>query len=329
VNAVPAHTRRHPQYEELFKRHPKNPILRTSQWPYPVNSVFNAGAVRLRDTGEVLLLVRVEDRRGISHLCAARSPDGIGEWRIDPAPTLLPNRRERPEEIWGIEDPRVTWIEEMERYAVLYTAYSRGGPGVSLALTRDFRTFEHYGMVMHPEDKDAALLPRRFGGHWAMIHRPHSTSGPAHMWISFSPDLRHWGSHQVLMRAREGGWWDARRIGLSPPPIETPQGWLVIYHGVRITPAGCLYRIGLALFDGEDPTRLIRRGDEWVFGPIESYERVGDVHDVVFPCGSVLDEDGDRLLLYYGGADTCVGVATASLSDLLDWLRKHHDGEFA
>lgn len=309
--------------QELLVRSPHNPILTVADWPYSANSVFNPAAVRLAN-GETLLLVRVEDRRGISHLSAARSMDGVSNWRIDPSPAVNPRSPEHPEELWGVEDPRVVWIPDLKRYAITYTAYSAGGPGVALALTSDFTSFERYGMVMPPEDKDAALFPRRFGGHWAMIHRPVPAGGTAHMWISFSPDLRHWGSHKVLMPAREGGWWDARKVGLGPPPIETPEGWLIIYHGVRQTAAGCLYRLGLALLDLEDPTKLVHRGDEWIFGPAADYERTGDVMDVVFPCGVVLGDDGDALRIYYGGADTTINLATASVRTLLDWLAKHH-----
>lgn len=236
-------------YDELLKRWPENPILETGRWPYPANAVFNPGAVRLVDSGEILLLVRVEDRRGISHLCKAVSADGIEGWKIAPAPTLPPDPEHRPEEIWGVEDPRLTWLPEIRRYAVVYTSFSQGGPGVSLALTENFADFEHYGMILPPEDKDAALFPRRFGGHWAMIHRPVPASGSAHIWISFSPDLRHWGSHRILLPARLGGWWDARKVGLATPPIETEEGWLIFHHGVRVTAAGSLYRVGLALLD--------------------------------------------------------------------------------
>jgi len=305
----------------LFHRYPHNPILTKADWPYPVNSVFNAGAVRLQDTGETVLLVRCEDHRGHSHLTVARSMDGISEWTIDPAPTFVPDIENFPEELWGVEDPRICWMAELESYAVVYVAYSGGGPGVSLALTRDFKEFERYGMVLAPEDKDAALLPRRFEGRWAMIHRPMPFSGLAHMWVSFSPDLRHWGSHHILMEARRGAWWDSRRIGLSPQPIETSEGWLVLYHGVRITTAGCLYRLGAALLDLEVPVTVLLRGDEWAFGPEEEYERIGDVADVVFPCGATVANDGDTLNLYYGSADTVLCLATASLRELLAWLK--------
>ncbi len=123
------------------------------------------------------------------------------------------------------------------------------------------------------------------------------------------------------MEARDGAWWDSGKIGLSPQPIGTPEGWLVIYHGVRQTPAGALYRVGMALLDLDDPRRVLRRGNEWVVGPEAPYEVTGDAPNVVFPCGAVLDDAAGEVRLYYGAADTCVGLMTAQLSDLLDWLR--------
>jgi predicted GH43/DUF377 family glycosyl hydrolase len=309
------------QYPELFRRHKLNPILTAADWPYPVHSVFNPAATRLAD-GTTLLLCRVEDRRGHSHLCAARSANGVDNWQIDTQPTLLADPEHFPDELWGIEDPRITYVPELSKYAVVYTAFSKYGPGVALAFTEDFRQFERYGLIMSPEDKDAALLPHRIGGHWALIHRP--VSGPrAHMWMSYSADLRHWGSHKLMMEARWGAWWDANKIGLSPPPIQTPQGWLMIYHGVRQTAAGSLYRLGLALFDLESPERCLKRGDEWVFGPEEPYEQVGDVGYVTFPCGYTIDADGDTIHMYYGAADSSVALATGSIRTLLDWLEKH------
>lgn len=312
------------QPTQLFHRHQLNPILTAADWPYPVNSVFNPGATLLPD-GTTLLLCRVEDRRGHSHLSVARSPNGVDSWRIDSQPTLLADPERFPEELWGIEDPRITYVQELSKYAVVYTAYTRDGPGVSLALTEDFHDFERYGVIMPPEDKDAALLPRRIGGQWALIHRP--VSAPrAHMWMSYSRDLRHWGDHKIMLEARRGGWWDANKIGLSPPPIETPQGWLVIYHGVRQTAAGCIYRLGLALFDLQTPQVCLKRSDEWVFGPQQSYEQRGDVDNVVFPCGYTLGPDGDAIYLYYGAADTSIALATGSVRGLIDWLQNRPDG---
>jgi len=308
---------------EVFIRHPQNPLITRADLPYEANSVFNGGAALV--DGVTLLLLRVEDRRGISHLTVARSSDGVSNWQLDAAPTLMPDPESHPEEAWGIEDPRITYIEEEGRWLIAYTAYSEYGPLVSLASTTDFRAFERHGPIMPPEDKDAALFPVRFDGRWALIHRPSAASSVigANMWLSFSPDLKHWGNHQILLRARRGAWWDANKIGLSPPPLHTERGWLIIYHGVKNTPAGAIYRLGLALLDLHNPGRVLQRSDEWLFAPTERYEREGDVADVVFPCGWVLA--GNEVRMYYGAADTCVALATAHLPDLLEWLDMHHD----
>jgi predicted GH43/DUF377 family glycosyl hydrolase len=306
---------------ELFHRSKLNPILKAENWPYPINSVFNAGATLLAD-GTTLLLCRVEDRSGLSHFSAARSANGVDGWQIDKLPTLLHDPENYPEELWGIEDPRITYVEELKKYVVVYTAYTRDGPGVALALTEDFKSFERFGVIMSPEDKDAALLPHRIDGNWAMIHRPVSAAR-AHMWISYSPDLKNWGKHVLMMDARKGAWWDANKIGLSPPPIETPEGWLVIYHGVKLSCGGCIYRLGLALFDLKKPETLLKRGNQWFFAPEEPYEKQGDVGNVVFPCGYTIGSDGDSINIYYGAADTCIALATGSIKEMLNWLDEH------
>ncbi|MFA6222318.1 MAG: glycosidase [Desulfomonilaceae bacterium] len=306
--------------QELLKRYEANPILTHSDWPYPINSVFNPGATMV--DGQNLLLARVEDRRGFSHLCAARSPNGLTDWKIDPLPTFMPQPKGYPEETWGIEDPRITWLEDLGLWVVTYTAYSDVGPLVSLASTKDFVNFQRLGCVMPPEDKDAAIFPVKFNGRYAMLHRPVPSieESGKHIWISFSPDLKHWGDHQVVLTARNGGWWDANKIGLSTPPLETSEGWLILYHGVKETVSGSIYRLGLALLDREDPSRALKRTDQWIFGPEESYERSGDVGNVVFPCGWILQ--GDELRVYYGGADSCVAIAIASLRDVLGFLKE-------
>ena len=305
----------------LFRRFSGNPILTAALWPHTVNAVFNPGVVRLPD-GTTLLLCRVEDRRGISSLWAARSADGISGWQVDSEPALLLNSQHHTEEAWGVEDPRVVWLDEIKKYAATYTAYSCAGPAVSLALTSDFRKFERVGMVMLPDNKDAALLPRRINGRWQMLHRPNAGLS-TDIWLAESPDLQHWGRYRRVLAARQGAWWDACRIGLGPPLIETERGWLMLYHGVRQTAAGCLYRVGLALLDANDPGRVLKRGHEWIFGPEEGYERQGDVGDVVFPCGTTTGPDRDTLNIYYGAADTCIGLATARISELLSWLDGH------
>ena len=300
----------------LFTRHPGNPLLAPERWPYTINAVMNAGATTVG--GETVLLCRVEDRRGFSHLTCARSPDGTSNWVVDNAPSLTYDSA-YPEEEWGLEDPRVTFVEELGRWVIAYTAFGRGGPSVSLAQTSDFTTFERLGTVLPPEDKNAVLLPRRIGGEWVLFHRPASTRG-RDVWLSRSSDLKHWGSPALVLGCREGGWWDSARVGMGPPPIETEHGWLAVYHGVRQTVAGGLYRAGLALLDLEAPWNVLRRSDEWVLGPGADYEVSGDVPNVVFPCGMVHDKHSDKLSLYYGAADTRIGLATARCSEVLGYL---------
>jgi beta-1,2-mannobiose phosphorylase / 1,2-beta-oligomannan phosphorylase len=300
----------------LFTRHRGNPLLTPERWPYSINTVMNAAATRVGD--ETVLLCRVEDRRGFSHLTCARSPDGASNWVVDDHPALAYDGAHAEEE-WGLEDPRVTFVEELGRWIVTYTAFGREGPGVSLAQTEDFKTFERLGMVMSPEDKNAALLPRRIAGDWVLFHRPTSAQG-ADVWMSRSSDLKSWHSPERVLGRRQGGWWDSARVGMGPPPLETEHGWLVVYHGVRQTVAGGLYRAGLALLDLEEPARVLRRSEEWVLGPNADYEVSGDVPNVVFPCGLVHDAESDTLFLYYGAADTRIGLATANCSDVIDYL---------
>ena len=166
---------------------------------------------------------------------------------------------------------------------------------------------------MPPEDKDAALFPRRFDGRWAMIHRPSPLRGGAHMWLSYSPDLRHWGDHKLLLEARDGAWWDAGKIGLGPPPLETRRGLARHVprrprHRRRSDLPG---RPGAARPRGPAAWSCIAR-TSGSSGPSAPYEMTGDVGRVVFPCGWVHDEAADRLLLYYGAADTAIAVATAT-----------------
>jgi len=281
----------------IFRRYPGNPILKPSLWPYPANAVFNPGATEFH--GETLLLVRVEDLRGFSHLTVAKSKDGKTNWRISPHPTLQPdvNFQEEP---YGLEDPRIVWLSEERKYAITYVSFSLGGPLVSLMMTEDFHTFHRMGPLLPPEDKDASLFPRRFKGRFALIHRP-IIRREAHIWICFSPDLRHWGDHRVVI-PRRPGWWDCHKVGLGAQPIETPEGWLLIYHGIRLAAS---------------------RSEEWVLSPSTQYEQVGDVPGVVFPTGAVLDSGTNELRLYYGAADKVVGLATADLGELTRFV-KHY-----
>jgi beta-1,4-mannooligosaccharide/beta-1,4-mannosyl-N-acetylglucosamine phosphorylase len=302
---------------DLFRRHPGNPILTAADWPYPANAVFNPAATRVGD--ETVILARVEDRRGISHLTVARSANGLDGWSVDPEALLAPQDGLHDEQ-WGFEDPRIVRLDELDCWAITCTAYGPPGPAVYLATTSDFRTLDRRGIIMHPEDKNAALLPRRIDGKWVLFHRPLTAHGGQHggIVISRSNDLRDWSAPERVMQPRLGAWWDAVRIGIGPPPLETGHGWLILYHGVKDTVSGTVYRVGAALAAVDEPALVTHRLDDWLISPCEPYERTGDVPNTVFPCGLVLD--GDEIRLYYGGADTTINIATASLQAVLALL---------
>ncbi|WP_194896161.1 glycosidase [Catenulispora pinisilvae] len=306
---------------ELFRRDPANPILTANDWPYQINTVFNPGATS--HDGETVLLCRVEDRRGLSHLTVARSPDGVHGWRVDAKPLLADDPSDQTS-MWGVEDCRITYVAELSAYVISYTAYGPAGPCVALATTEDFQSVEKLGVVMPPEDKNASLLPRRVNGEFCLYHRPLSVrDGRADVWMSRSKDLRQWSNPEPVMTSRQGAWWDAARMGLGPAPIETEHGWLGVYHGVKEMAAGPLYRAGLVLFDLDNPAKVIRRSPQWVLGPSADYETHGDVPNVVFPTGMIHDEETGDLRLYYGAGDSCIAMATASMSEALDYLLQY------
>ena len=217
-----------------------------------------------------------------------------------------------------MEDCRITWMEEEHVWALAYTAYSRYGPGVALATTGDFCRVERLGLVLPPNDKNAALLPRRFGGLYAMLHRP--SVGGGSVWISYSPDLVYWGKPEMVLPVRRGPWWDGERVGAGLPPIETDAGWLLIYHGVKELANAPVYRIGAALLDLNEPHRLIARGRRWLMSPQETYERTGDADNVVFACGGFIR--GEELWVYYGAADSSICLAKARVSDVVSLLQE-------
>lgn len=299
---------------ETLVRCPRNPLITPAHLPYQANAVFNAGAADLGD--EVLLLLRIESCSGRSHLIVARSRNGVDDWRIEPRALLHPAHGV-PYEVNGVEDCRITWMEDLGRWALAYVAYTGSGPGVALATTSDFRSVERLGLVLPPDDKNAALFPRRFGGLYALLHRP--TVGGGSIWLSYSPDLIYWGKPSLLLPARGGPWWDGVRVGAGPQPLETDEGWLLVYHGVKEVAGDSVYRLGAALLDRDDPSRLIGRARRWLMSPQEPYERFGDAPNVVFSCGAIVR--GEELWIYYGAADCSICLATCRLSSVLSLVK--------
>ena len=305
--------------KRVFTRYAETPLLTPADLPFHTNGVLNPGVAEM--DGEVVLLLRIEDREAISHIRTARSQNGVDGWLIADTPLLAPDLPDYPFEEWGCEDPRVTRIGPHE-WIIAYTAYSRYGPAVALARTADFVSVTRIGVVMSPTNKDAALFPVKFDGVWLLLHRP-VTGQEEHIWCVCSPDedLKSWGQPGVLLPQRTGPWWDGVRVGVGAPPLLTGEGWLLLYHGVKEMAGRPVYRLGVALLDRENPRIVLARASEWVFAPEAEYEQRGLAPNVVYTCGAL--QRGDEVWMYYGAADTVIGLAIAKLSDLLCFVREH------
>ncbi len=298
---------------DVIHRWEGNPIISLEDIPFSCNTVFNAAAVMHQ--GQHLLLIRVEDKRGRSIFALARSDDGY-RFVVDPEPVMKVSESEpfATYEACGIEDPRITPMDGT--YYVMYTAYSHYGPRLALAKTDDFHNFERIALISEPVNKDRALFPKKIRGRYARFDRP-SVGSSGNIWISYSEDLINWGGSEVVMTTRSD-LWDCSRIGASAPPIETDKGWLEIYHGVKEAAAGPIYRLGVVMLDLENPTIVLGRAAIPILVPREYYERVGDIGNVVFSCGAILDERTREVKVYYGAADTCICVGTAKVDALME-----------
>jgi len=296
---------------DLVKRWEGNPAITMEDIPFPCNTVFNAGAVKVN--GEYLLLLRVEDLRGRSVFALAHSSDGL-HFEVEDEPVMVPATEGEfgVYERKGIEDPRITLLEGT--YYVMYTAASRYGARLALARTADFHRFERIALVSEPDNKDGALFPRKINGLYARFDRP-MVGDAGNIWASFSVDLITWGGSRLVMPVR-GDCWDSWRVGASVPPMETEYGWLEIYHGVKATSHGPIYRLGAAMLDRDDVTRVLCRSSIPILGPREAYERTGDIPNVVYSSGAVMEDDGE-IRIYYSGADTCICVGSVRLEELM------------
>ncbi len=300
------------QSRDLLHRWTRNPLLTLDDIPYRCNTIFNGAVVRL--DGEYVLLLRVEGQQGYSFFCLARSRDGL-HFSVDEQPWMLPADK-GPFSIWeenGIEDPRITVIDGY--YYILYTAVSRYGYRIALARTDDFESFQRIAIVSRPGNKDGVLFPEKINGLYARLDRPIGNDIGS-IWVSYSPDLIHWGRSELVISPRPR-FWDAYRIGASVPPIKTERGWLEIYHGVKMTSAGPIYRAGTVMLDLENPAKVIGRCLSPILSPRADYERIGDVGNVVFACSAIVEHDGE-VKLYYGAADTSICVATCHIDELTE-----------
>ncbi len=298
---------------DVVKRYAGNPILRKTDIPYPVETVHNAAVVK--HNGEYIMLFRSHLRSGRSIIGLARSNDGF-HFIAESRPFIVPETCGpfAAYEEFGVEDPRVTHLDGA--FVITYSAYSRSGVRIALAKTEDFTHVERVSLITEADYRNVVIFPATFDGLYARLDRPHSEITPWSIWISYSPDLRFWGNSQMIMRP-EPYHWDEMKIGPGAPPIRTNQGWLSIYHGVFKTMDGAVYRLGVALHDLLNPAKLLGIGDPWILQPEDPWELTGYVHNVVFTCGAVPEEDG-TVKIYWGAADTVMCVGEAVLEDLVE-----------
>lgn len=297
---------------DFLHRWEGNPIITLEDIPFRCNTVFNGSPVKINN--EYIILLRVEGQQGYSFLALARSDDGY-HFEMDPEPVMMPEKNGpfAMYETKGLEDPRITFLDGV--YYILYTAASEYGSRIAIAKTKDFKTYKRIALISEPGNKDGVLFPEKINGKYVRLDRPIARDIGS-IWISYSEDLIHWGHHEIVISPRPG-YWDPTRIGASVPPIKTNKGWLEIYHGFKMTSGGPIYRMGTVLMDLENPGRVIARSKEAILSPREKYERVGDVNNVVFACGAIV-EPSNEIKIYYGAADTCLCVATTDLDKLIE-----------
>jgi predicted GH43/DUF377 family glycosyl hydrolase len=284
--------------------------------PYPVETVHNAGATKFE--GRYILLFRSHLQNGRSIIGIARSDDGF-KFLVDSKPFMVPSTEgmfSRFEE-YGVEDPRICAIDNV--YYITYSAYSRFGVRIALARTHDFKSVERISVISEPDMRNVVIFPETFNGRYARLDRPHSEINPWSVWLSWSPDLVHWGDSEPVINPVVYHW-DQMKIGPGATPVRTSDGWLNIFHGVFPTMDGSVYRLGVALHDIANPATVLGVADDWIVSPEDPWELTGYVHNVVFSCGAVAEDDG-TLKIYWGAADTVMCVGTASIADLIQLCR--------
>ena len=297
-------------------RSEKNPIIPRDLLPTS-NSIFNSAVVPYK--GQFAGVFRCDDTRRVMQLHSGKSKDGL-HWEIAPEPIHFVCKDPEIGHFDYGYDPRVCWMED--RY---YVTWCNGyhGPTIGVAYTYDFKTFYQMENAFLPFNRNGVLFPRRIGGKYVMLSRP-SDSGHTpfgDIFYSESPDMVHWGCHRHVMSPR--GSWQATKIGAGPVPIETTEGWLLIYHGVLTSCNGFVYSMGAALLDPEQPWKVLYRTEPYLLSPQKLYECVGDVPNVVFPCAALADADTGRIAIYYGGADTVTCLAFARADELIGFIRKN------
>lgn len=302
--------------KDVVWRSGKNPIIPRDATPTS-NSIFNSAVVPFEDGFAGVF--RVDNTAREMRIHAGRSKDGIN-WEIEPEP--IPFKYE-DEEVGRSDykyDPRVVKIED-KYYITWCNGYH--GPTIGVGFTTDFKDFYQLENAFLPFNRNGVLFPRKINGKYVMLSRPsdngHTPFGD--IFLSESPDMIHWGKHRHVMSTTDG--WQSTKIGAGPVPIETSEGWLLIYHGVLTSCNGFVYSMGAALLDLEEPWKVLYRTKPYLLSPQKQYECIGDVPNVVFPCAALSDAETGRIAIYYGGADTVTNLAFTEVDELISFIKEN------
>ncbi len=317
-------------------RYEQNPIITVEDFPIPSHAVYNCGQTMYNGKTVLLIAAFYKERKAngsITGIHVAMSDDGI-HFEINPEP--LCDKRDWAGECPGnydcwVIDPRITKIDDTY-YIVRPAQVAAGGPAAVLEKTKDFKTVEFVECISMPSNRVPCLFPEKINGQYVRLDRPYNLveledkgGHPlddklvAGIWISYSPDMVYWGKHRPLLYPPLS--YANYKVGPTPP-IKTKDGWLEIIHGVYKENREFCYSIGAMLLDLNDPSKIIGVAEDCILTPNEPYEVKGMVDNVVFACGAIADEETDTIRIYYGAADTCIGLATGSLSELIDACKK-------
>lgn len=302
---------------DVLWRYSGNPII-TRKDAFEANSIFNSAVVPYN--GEFRGVFRIDGYDLLPLLRAGKSKDGI-KWEIEDKPLEWTDRNPEIGYEYGY-DPRVVKIED--KYFITWCNGVPSGFTIGMGYTEDFETFHQLNNPFLTYNRNGVLFPRKINGKYAMLSRPTSPGSDnlGSIWYSESPDLEYWGHHRHVMSPTALGW-QSKKMGPGPCPIETDEGWLLIYHGVKGSCAGLIYAMGCAILDKDEPWKVLYRTKKYIMAPWEDYECVGDVHTVVFPCATLCDADTGRLAIYYGAADTSVGLAFTTVDDLVKYTKEN------
>ncbi len=304
---------------DVIWRSSRNPIIPRDLIPSS-NSIFNSAVVPFK--GKFAGVFRCDNKARVQQLHVGFSEDGF-QWQLSNERIIWKSASQETQDITKFiysYDPRVVWIED--RY---YVTWCNGyhGPTIGVGYTYDFANFFQLENAFLPYNRNGVLFPRKIHGNFAMLSRPSDTGHTpfGDIFYSESPDMKYWGKHRFVMGATTG--WQATKVGAGPIPLETSEGWLLIYHGVLTSCNGFVYSFGAALLDLDQPWKVIQRSEPYLLSPQMIYEQVGDVPNVVFPCAALVDEPTGRIAIYYGGADTVVCLAFGYVQSIIDFIKSN------